>query len=194
MARYTGPKWKLSRRENFDVSGNSKWRKRQSLPGVHPTLKGRPSNYAIQFREKQKVKRVYHLSESQFAKIYQRATKETGNTGLRLLQLLELRLDNIIYKLGLAKSIYQARQFVSHGHVQVNGKRLNIPSYTANVGDEIELHDKFRGSDVIKAIKEDLKNYKSPEWLADNKVKSLPTRDMIDKSFKENLIIEYYSR
>jgi small subunit ribosomal protein S4 len=194
MARYTGPKWRIARREQYDVFGDASWRKRPTLPGQHPNSKGRPTNYAIQFREKQKVKRMYGMLEKQFRNLYELATKSTGNTGLRLLQLLETRLDNVVYRLGYAKSINQARQFVSHNHIFVNGKKLNIASYQVKVGDEVTYSDKFLKNDVIKFIKEENKAIQVPKWLESGKVDMLPTRDMIDKGIKESLIIEFYSR
>jgi small subunit ribosomal protein S4 len=196
MARYTGPKWRISRREKYDIFGNSKWRRRDTLPGVHPVSKGRPSNYSIQFREKQKVKRMYGLMERQFSNLYTQASKATGNTGLRLLQLLEMRLDNVTYRLGYAKSLTQARQFVSHGHIKVNGKKVNIPSYTVKIGDEITLHDKFLNNDFVKIILAENKQQKKmqPKWLDNNKVVAQPSREMIDQGIREQLIIELYSR
>jgi len=196
MARYTGPKWKISRRENYDVFGNGKWRKRSGFPGVHPTSKGRPSNYNIQFREKQKVKRMYGLLEKQFRKIYVQASKATGNTGLRFLQLLELRLDNVVYKSGMAKSIMQARQFVGHGHVTVNGKKVSIPSYNLKVGDVVEYGAKFAKSEMVKLLQAEAKTLKPviPAYLENGKVANLPTREMVDEGIKEQLIVELYSR
>lgn len=194
MARYTGPKWKISRRENADVFGDDKWRKRAYPPGVHTSSKGRPSNYAIQFREKQKVKRMYGLLEKQFRNLYKKAVKHTGNSGTRLLQLLELRLDNVVYKLGMANTRNQARQFVTHGHIRVNGKKLDIPSYTVNVGDTIEYSPKLSKTDIVKDIKAENGATPIPSWLKGFKVQSEPTRDAIDASIKEQLIIELYSR
>lgn len=194
MARYTGPKWKISRRENFDVYGSETWRKRPNPPGVHTNPKGRPSNYAIQFREKQKVKRIYGLMEKQFKKIYQSASTATGNTGTRMLQLLELRLDNVVFRQKMAKTRNQARQFVTHGHVLVNGKKVNIPSYSVSVGDEVTLHPNFEKQDHIKIMKAELKDVKIPEWLKNGKVQSVPTRDMMDQAIEEQQIIEFYSR
>lgn len=194
MARYTGPKWKISRRENFSVFGDDQWRKRPTLPGQHPTTKRRPSDYGIQFREKQKVKRTYGLMEKQFRSNYEIATKATGNTGLKMLQLLETRLDNVVYRLNLAKTLSQARQFVTHRHILVNGKRINIPSYQLNVGDVVNYSEKINKSDVAKSIKEENKSRTLPKWLDSNKVMMMPTRDMIDNSIQESLIIEFYSR
>lgn len=196
MARYTGPKWKISRRENYDVFGNSKWRKRPTLPGVHPTSKGRPSNYAIQFREKQKLKRMYGMLEKQFRNVYVKASKSEGNTGLRLLQLLELRLDNVVYKLGLAKSIMQARQFVSHGHITVNGKKQTIPSITLKVNDVVEYDGKFAKGEMATLITAESKAVKPviPAYLENGKIVMEPTREMIDEGIREQLVIELYSR
>jgi small subunit ribosomal protein S4 len=196
MARYTGPKWKISRRENYDVFGSVKWRKRSTLPGVHPTSKGRPSNYSIQFREKQKLKRMYGLLEKQFKNIYTKARKDKGNTGLRFLQLLELRLDNVVYKLGLAKSIMQARQFVSHCHITVNNKKVNIPSYSLNINDVVEYEGKFSKGEYATLIKNESKAMKAviPAYLEGNKVVMAPTREMIDQGIREQLVVELYSR
>jgi len=194
MARYRGPKWKISRRENADVFGDDKWRKRSYPPGEHSTSRGRPSQYAIQFREKQKVKRMYGMLEKQFRSLYKKASKSKGNTGTRLLQLLELRLDNIVYKLGMANTRNQARQFVTHGHITVNGKKLDIPSYSVSVDDIIGYGVKFGKSDIAKVIQAENKTRQKEEWLAGGKVISLPVRDMMDQSIKEKYIIEFYSR
>lgn len=197
--RYTGPKWRINRREGAAVLGsNDKWKQRMSLPGQFPVLKKRPSEYAIQFREKQKVKRTYGMTEKQFKRFYNQAVKSTGNTGLRLLQLLEMRIDNVVYQLGLAETRAQARQFVTHGHIKLNGHKHNIPSYTVKPGDEIQFSDKFATSPMFKYVKEHLKAKQIPTWLnkldKGGKVVAEPTRDEIDQSFKERLIVELYSR
>ncbi|MEI7578724.1 MAG: 30S ribosomal protein S4 [bacterium] len=194
MARYRGPKWRISRRENFDIFGNDKWKKRAFPPGMHNTKKGRPSNYAIQFREKQKLKRIYGLLEKQFRRIYQKASREKGNTGIRFLQLLEMRLDNVSYRLGYAKSRNQARQFVSHGHIFVNGKRINIPSYTLTVNDTIEFDPKFAKTEVSKLIIAETKKLNKVSWLNNGQITMLPPRDTIDQAIRENLVVEFYSR
>ena len=137
---------------------------------------------------------MYGLLEKQFRLTYFRASKATGNTGTRLLQLLELRLDNVVYRLGLAKSRNQARQFVTHGHVAVNGEKTDIPSYTVSVGDEISYSTRFNKREISKLIKAENKKAEVPAWLGDGKIKSVPTRDMLDQSIKERLIIELYSR
>lgn len=199
MARYTGPKRRLERRENATLFGTEGWKKRAYVPGQHgASSKSRPSSYAFQFREKQKVKRMYGLMERQFRNTYQLALKSPGNSGTRLLQLLELRLDNVVYKLGLAKNRIQARQFVSHGHIKVNGKKNDIPSYTCKIGDQIELKTKLAEGEFMRGIKAELKNIKVASWLEElsngGTIKSEPTRDQIDKSINERLIIELYSR
>jgi len=198
MARYTGPKWRISRRENASVFGDEKWKKRQTLPGQHGTSMRRPSNYNIQLREKQKVKRTYGLLEKQFRNLYSKATAELGNTGTRLLQLLELRLDNVLYRLGFGATRDQARQMVSHGHIRVNGKKLNIPSYTVVVGDEITVKGTDKKESWVSIVRESNKGNKVPGWLSSSKdggeVKSVPTREMIDPSIREQLIVEFYSR
>jgi len=198
--RYTGPKRKIERRENATIYGSEKWRKRPTLPGQHPISRKRPSNYAVQFREKQKVKRTYLMTEKQFRRFFNEAKKSTGNTGTRFLQLLELRLDNVVYRMNLAMTRNQARQFVTHGHVRVNGKKLDIPSYVVKVGDEIEVISKIAKSDAFKQIKEEIKLDKRqvPEWVnsltSGGKVVSEPTRDQIDQGIKEQNIVELYSR
>ncbi len=198
--RYTGPKRKLERRENATLFGSDAWKKRPTLPGQHPISRKRPSNYAIQFREKQKVKRMYLMTEKQFRKFFGEAKKATGNTGTQFLQLLELRLDNIVYRLGLAKTRNQARQYINHGHVTINGNKVSTASYLVKVGDEISLKTKISDSDSHKQIREEIKQQKHtvPSWLSKltsgGKVLSEPTRDQMDKSIKEQYIVEFYSR
>ncbi|MCA9380879.1 30S ribosomal protein S4 [Candidatus Dojkabacteria bacterium] len=197
--RYTGPKWRINRRENATVLGSSeKWKKRPTLPGQFPVLKKRPSDYAIQFREKQKVKRIYGMTEKQFRRFYKIASKSAGNTSTRLLQLLELRADNVVYQLGLAQTRTQARQFVTHGHITLNGKKHNIPSTVLKSGDEIQLTEKFAKSPIVAEISSQTKTQKIPSWLKKGSkggtVVAEPTRDEMDQSIKERLIIELYSR
>lgn len=198
MARYTGPKWRISRRENADVFGDDKWRRRASAPGQFPVSRSRMSDYAVQFREKQKVKRMYGMMEKQFRKFYRQATKEPGNSGTRLLQLLELRADNVVYRLGFAKTRNQARQFVTHGHILLNGRKHNIPSTILQPGDEIEFKPKTAKSDMFKVMQEEMKGVKVPTWLnrlaKGGKVVAEPTRDEMDQSIRENLIVELYSK
>lgn len=197
--RYTGPKWRINRRENATVLGSGdKWKRRMSLPGQFPILKKRPSDYAIQFREKQKVKRTYGLTEKQFRRFYDMAVKFEGNSGTRLLQLLELRADNVLYKLGFAETRAQARQFLTHGHLRLNGRKHTIPSTILKVGDELEFSDKMRKSPMFSYITGQLKGYKTPTWLNKlsfgGKLVAEPAREEIDMSIRERLIIELYSR
>jgi len=198
--RYTGPKRKLERRENATLFGSEAWRKRPTLPGQHPTSRKRPSNYAIQFREKQKVKRTYLMTEKQFRKFFSEALKSTGNTGTKFLQLLEMRLDNVVYRLGFGITRNQARQFVNHGHVLVNGKKLDIPSYLVSVNDEISISPKLAKHPSFAQILQEVKLQKRPEpaWLTKSgtsgKVVAEPARDDIDKGIKEQYIVEFYSR
>lgn len=198
MARYTGPKWRISRRENADVFGNDKWRKRPSAPGQFPMSRNKPSEYAVQFREKQKVKRMYGLVEKQFRNYYEQALKATGNSGTRFLQLLEMRLDNVVYRLGYAHSRAQARQMVTHGQVILNGKKHNIPSTTVKSGDEVIFKPKFVESSAFKTLAEESKLAKVPGWLErlsnGGKVVAEPTREEMDPTIRERLIIEFYSR
>ncbi len=197
MARYTGPKRKLERREQATLFGSNAWQKRPGGPGEHPMSRRRPSEYATQLREKQKVKRMYGLLERQFRKTMHEALEVQGNTGTKLLQLLELRLDNVVYKLGLAKTRSQARQFVTHKHVKVDGKYLNIPSYIVKKGQKIELDEKVFNTMLSTGnITNETKEV--PAWLdrKDNtgSLLEIPKRSELDQSIDETLIIELYSR
>lgn len=200
MARYTGPKTKLSRREGIFLGGSLKAFERRGAtpPGQHGARRGRkPSNYAIQLREKQKVKRYYGVLERQFRKYFDWASK-TESTGITLLQLLETRLDHVVFLLGFAPTKAMARQLVTHGHVLVNGKRVDIPSYRVTPGEVITLNAK---ASAIPAVVESLKNSVEsniPAWLerkaGAGHVKSQPEREHITFPIEEQLIIEYYSR
>lgn len=199
MARYTGPKWKLNRRANFSLDDKEKWKKRPTTPGQHG--KGQRRNltaYATQFSEKQKIKRIYGLLEKQFRRFFEMASVAEGNTGLRLLQLLELRLDNVVYRMGLARTRAGARQMVTHGHVKVNGKKVDLPSYIVQVGDEIRLKDKMAETANYKVLAEENKSKEVVKWIEKltngGVVKSEPTREMIDQAISEQLVVEYYSR
>lgn len=198
MARDLSPKWKRSRREKFSLFDDDKWKRRPTFPGEHPVSTSRPSSYAIRFREKQKVKRIYGLLERQFRRFFKMATRVKGNTGEKLLQLLEMRLDNTVYRLGLAPSRMAARQLVTHGHITVNSKKVNIPSYIVRVGDEIYLKESSKKKEFSKIFAEQSRKSRLPGWLSKlaggGKVKMAPTRDMADKAINEQLIVEYYSR
>ncbi|MBI2327277.1 30S ribosomal protein S4 [Candidatus Curtissbacteria bacterium] len=202
MARYTGPKHKLCRAEGVALCGSPKCpviRKNAGPPGQHGQ-KGRrkPSEYRVQLREKQKVKRMYGVLERQFKKYYTNAAASSKATGEALLAILETRLDNVIYKLNLAKSLSQARQLVSHGHVFVNNKKVTIPSYNVKIGDIISLSAKASNFDFIQKLQEETKNEKLPVWLAKKatvgKIVSSPKREDLTTDVNEKLIVEYYSR
>lgn len=200
MARYTGPKRRLSRREGlalFAKDAKSLERKGAVPPGQHGAKRRRRiSEYGIQLREKQKAKRIYGILERQFKKYVLEANKIKGATGLSLLQILETRLDNVVYKLGLSKSRAGARQLVSHGHIQVDGQKTSIPSYKVKTGQTIVLSDKLSDNTQVKKSLEGLETL--PEWLERQatvgKVLRKPERDEMEQSIDEQLIVEYYSR
>ncbi len=207
MARYTGPKFRLDRREgtNLMLKGKRSASQKHPLnkkgavpPGQHgQKIAGKKvSDYGFQLREKQKVKRIYGVLEKQFRRYYQKAAKQKGATGETLLQLLESRLDNIVYRLGLTYSRAQARQLTSHGHVLVNAKKVNIPSYSVKVGDVISLNSKANNFIFVKeASSEDIK---LPEWVERKalvgKLARLPEREEIASEINEQAIVEFYSR
>ncbi len=203
MGRYTGPKERLSRREGVELhlkgsrsfSEKSGLKKKPFVPGQHGSKRRtRLSNYGIQLREKQKVKRTYGLREKQFKNVYLEADRRSKvyNTdkGLELLRLLELRMDNVLYLAGLAPSRSAARQYVVHGHVLLNGQKFTIPSYEMREGDSLELKK--------ASLAPSEKFFPVPEWIESKdikvKVARLPIRDEIDEGIRENLIIEFYSR
>lgn len=203
MARYTGPKNRLSRREgvNLDLktAGNLKLERRlKVLPGQHGRRgRRKTSEFGIQLREKQKVKRMYGVLEKQFASYYEKAAKTKGATGETLLVTLERRLDNVVYRLGFAPTRQSARQIVSHGHVLVNGKRMTIPSYLVKTDDTISLDTKAQNIAYIKKLLEE-KTLTIPNWLEKKavvgKVARYPKREDITGDIAEQQIIEYYSR
>jgi small subunit ribosomal protein S4 len=199
MARYTGPKDRLSRREGFDLFGKGAKLTRLTVPpGVHgPKGVRRLSQYGRQLREKQKVKRLYGVLERQFKRYVETALKSKGNTGDALLSILERRLDNVVYRLGFAPTRPGARQLVSHKHILVNGKKVNIPSYQVKVGETIALDSTAMQIPVIKRLLE-IKNPKIPAWLARKaaagKVKKLPSAEDVVEPISMQDIVEFYSR
>ncbi len=200
MARYTGPKDRQSRREGFDIHGKGgKLTRLNVTPGVHGPkgMKRAPSQYGRQLREKQKAKRIYGIMEGQFRKYMTMAFRTKGNTAEALFSILERRLDNVVYRLRFAATRPQARQLVSHRHVFVNGKKVNIPSYQIKVGDSISLDEKATGIASVKKMLE-AKEINLPEWL-DRKahigvVKAMPKREDVIEPINEQDIIEFYSR
>lgn len=207
MARYTGSVCRLCRREGCKLflkgdrcySGKCSYVKRPQAPGVQSKSRKKVSEYGIQLREKQKVKRAYGMLESQFEKYYGIAERMKGKTGENLLQLLESRLDNVVYRLGLGDSRAQARQIVLHGHILVNGKKVDIASYIVSSGDEITVKKKLADTDRFKEIRES-EARPMPSWLTmDNanltgRVVAAPAREDIDLTIEEHLIVEYYSK
>ena len=202
MARYTGPKIRQSRRfgEALTKKAEKYLAKRNYRPGQHGQNPQRVSEFGMQLREKQKAKVVYGLMERQFRRYYEMASKKVGVTGDALLQLLELRLDNVVFRLGFATTRPQARQLVSHGFFEVNGRKVNIPSYQVKVGDEIKVRETKKNSQYMKNIAQALANAKTAEWITldaknfSGKVLSKPSRDQLDSSLNTQLIVEYYSR
>ncbi len=202
MARYTGPKVKKARAfgEAITAKDAKILMKRNYGPGQHGQGKGRVSEYGTQLKEKQKAKWTYGILERQFRKYFEEASKKKGITGDALLQILESRLDNIVYRLGFAETRAQARQIVSHGFMTVNGKKVNIPSYRTKVGDVIAIAENKRKSKYIEQLKAKLKNVKTQEWVSTNedqlsgKVLSVPTAEQIDNRINTQLIVELYSR
>ncbi len=206
MARYTGPSCRICRREGHKLylkgdrcySDKCALNRRQTAPGQHGAKRGKLSGYGTQLREKQKVKRFYGILETQFRSTYERAEKMKGITGENLLQLLELRFDNVIYRFGFANSRKEARQFVTHGHFTLNGHKADIPSMTLSVGDVIQLKDSSKSSDKFKGLAEAART--APNWMEvdfekmEGKITALPVRDNIDLPIEEHLIVELYSR
>jgi small subunit ribosomal protein S4 len=207
MARYTGPDCRLCRREKMKLflkgakcdSMKCPIERRPYPPGEHGRDRPRESEYMFQLREKQKARRIYGLLERQFANLYEEANRAQGITGENLLRMLELRLDNIAFRAGWGSSRDQARQFVRHGHVNVNGKRVTIPSYRVRRGDVVSLRPKARAMIVIRHNIDTLDRL-VPPWLdrsADSHevtVRELPLREHIDVPVREQLIIELYSK
>ena len=201
MARYTGPRTKVSRRARqlLDENKAKYYDRRPYPPGQHGRGRIRESQYQIQLREKQKLKFMYGVLEKQFRRYYKNAAKASGITGTTLLVILETRLDNVVYRAGLASTRPQARQLVNHGHFLVNGKKVDIPSYQVGAGDVVTV--KERSTDILPiqhAI--DTVGRTVPEWIKVNPgdreiaIDSLPSREQIDTDIKEQLIVELYSK
>jgi small subunit ribosomal protein S4 len=174
--------------------------RRPTPPGPHQQRRRKPSEYGLQLREKQKARRIYGVLETQFRKTFGEASKRTGMTGETLLRFLELRLDNVVFRLGLAVNREQARQMVTHGHFDVNGRKTNIPSYRVRVGDVIKVRDKSRSLPFYKDLANTLRGKPVPQWLSlqaegmTGTVVATPERSDCDQSVREQLIVEYYSR
>ena len=201
MARYTGPKNKLSRREGVDLfgTGSKSLQKRLNIPpGGMPRRRRKTSDYGLQLREKQKVKRMYGLLERQFLRYFEQANRGAGVTGLKLLQLLEQRLDNVVYRLGFARTRPMARQLVNHGHVLVDGHKVDVPSYRLTPGQTVRLTEDVMKTPQLEELLEDKSTY-VPEWVqptghGEGRMIRLPDRGEIDAHISEELIVEFYSR
>ena len=211
MARYLGSACALCRREGEKLylkgercySGRCAVERRSYHPGQHGqggTFRRKMSDYATQLREKQKARRIYGILEHQFRRYFAEASKSTGVTGAALLQLLETRIDNVVYRLGFATSRKQARQLVLHGHFTVNGAKVTVPSYGLKPGALVAVAEDSRKSAYFQAVAKDLAHRKPVEWLSldapnfSASVLNLPSRQQIDTPLKEQLIVEYYSR
>jgi small subunit ribosomal protein S4 len=207
VARYLGPKAKLSRREGTDLFLKSARRsigdkaKFDSKPGQHGRTSGtRTSDYGLQLREKQKVKRMYGVLEKQFRRYFEEADRRKGNTGANLLGLLESRLDNVVYRMGFGSTRAEARQLVSHKAMTVNGKSVNIPSYMVKTGDIVAVRDKSKKQNRIVEALQLAQQVGMPAWVevnmekAEGTFKSVPDRDQFAADVNESLIVELYSR
>ncbi|MBM7653168.1 30S ribosomal protein S4 [Neobacillus cucumis] len=200
MARYTGPSWKLSRRLGISLSGTGKeLEKRPYAPGQHgPNQRKKLSEYGLQLQEKQKLRHMYGVNERQFRTLFEKAGKLSGIHGENFMALLESRLDNVVYRLGLARTRRAARQLVNHGHILVNGSRVDIPSYRVTAGQTISLREKSRNLDVVKEAVE-VNNF-VPDFLTFDADKlegtftRLPERSELPAEINEALIVEFYSR
>lgn len=208
MARYVGPVCRLCRREGqkLFLKGDKCFtpkcpvEKRKNPPGMHGAMRRRLSDYGLRLREKQKARRMYGIFERQFRKYFKLATSRPGVTGATLLQLLESRLDNVVYRLGFASSRAAARQIVRHGHFTLNGRKCDIPSALLAEGDVVSVNSGSRANEYFKIAAERLESVAVPNWLTvdreklEGKVLALPTRQEIDADLNEQLIVEYYSR
>ncbi len=209
MARYVDAVCRLCRRENVKLflkgdrclSDKCAINKRNYAPGLHgQRRRTKLSEYGLQLREKQKVKRTYGLMESQFRSYFQKAARAQGVTGTNLLVLLERRLDNVVYRMGFADSRAQARQLVRHGHMRVNGRKVNIPSLLIKQGDAVEPREKSRNMEVIRGNMEHIAQKQIPEWLHVDAtamrgvVQTMPSREDITMPIQEQLIVELYSK
>ena len=208
MARYVGPACKLCRREGVKLylkgercmTGKCALDRRGTAPGQHGAGNKKMREYGKQLREKQKTKRYYGILEKQFYNYFVEAERKEGMTGENLLTLIERRLDNVVYRMGMGESRKESRQLVLHEHIEVNGKKVNVPSIIVKAGDVITVRENFRGSEKCKALAESLKDKTTPKWLDVNKdnltakVVALPAREDIDFPFEEQLIVELYSK
>jgi small subunit ribosomal protein S4 len=208
MARYTGSVCRICRREGAKLflkgtrcyTKKCSFERRPSPPGQHGVRRRKVGDFGLQLREKQKVRRVYGVLERQFRNYFRDAETHAGVTGEALLRSLELRLDNVVFRMGFATSRAQARQLVGHGHFAVNGRPTNIPSCELKSGDRVEVRESRRSREPFKTAKETLRSHQAPEWLTIDAAKlsgtvaDLPRRDQMPLDLNEQLVVEYYSR
>jgi small subunit ribosomal protein S4 len=208
MARYTGSVCRLCRREGAKLflkgsrcySKKCAFERRPTPPGQHGVRRRKVGDYGLQLREKQKVRRTYSVLERQFKNYFDVAEARPGVTGENLLRLLELRLDNAVYRMGFAPSRAAARQLVAHGHFAVNGRPTNVPSYQLKSGDRVEVRESHREREPFKVAKETLRSHQPPDWLSIDAAKlsgavlDQPRRDQMPLDLNEQLVVEYYSR
>ncbi len=196
---------KLCRREGVSLCGREKcaFKRRPFPPGAHGPLAGkkhRISGYGIQLREKQKAKRLYGIMERQFRNYFENASNKKGDTGVFLIQLLEMRLDNVVYRLGIGKTRRQARQMVGHGFIEINGKKVDIPSYQIKIGDQIQIRESKKNRGLLNGLSETLAKVDAPSWLLidsaklSGKVLANPEGADLQTIFDPKLIVEFYSR
>jgi small subunit ribosomal protein S4 len=208
MARYTDPVCRICRREGLKLflkgsrcySRKCSFERRSTPPGMNTQRRRKVSEFGIQLREKQKVRKTYSVLEKQFRNYFEKAEQRKGMTGENLLRLLEMRLDNVVYRMGLARSRAEARQLVTHGHFTVNGRPTNIPSYGTRTGDRVEVRESRRGREYFKTAAETVKAAQIPEWVSVDAAKlagsilSEPAREQMPMEFNEQLVVEFYSR
>jgi small subunit ribosomal protein S4 len=208
MARYTDPVCRICRREGLKLflkgsrcySRKCSFERRSTPPGMNTQRRRKVSEFGLQLREKQKVRKTYSVLEKQFRNYFEKAEQRKGMTGENLLRLLEMRLDNVVYRMGLARSRAEARQLVSHGHFTVNGRPTNIPSFATKTGDRIEVRESRRGREYFKGASETIKAAQIPEWVSvdaarlSGSVVSEPVREQMPLEFNEQLVVEFYSR
>jgi small subunit ribosomal protein S4 len=208
MARYTDAVCRICRREGLKLflkgsrcySRKCAFERRSTPPGMNTMRRRKVSEFGLQLREKQKVRKSYSVLERQFRNYFQKASAAKGKTGQELLRMLEMRLDNVVYRMGFAASRAQARQLVTHGHFAVNGRPTNVPSFGTKAGDRIEVRESRRGREYFKTAPETMRAAQVPEWLSadpstlSGTVLAEPAREQMPLEFNEQLVVEYYSR
>ncbi len=208
MARYTDAVCRICRREGLKLflkgsrcyTKKCSFERRSAPPGMTIQRRRKPSEYGVQLREKQKVRKSYSVLEKQFRNYFEKASKHRGMTGEVLLRMLEMRLDNVVFRMGFASSRAQARQLVTHGHFAVNGRPTNIPSFGTKIGDRIEVRESRRSREYFKTATETMPSAQVPEWVTadattlSGSILAEPAREQMPAEFNEQLVVEYYSR